>query len=317
MRKKGTLIVFTPIRFVPERWMTLSYYSLVIQFKLLLLFIRSRQRLFLINNLEWFRVVDFSVSSVYDLTDDWIAEPNLDVTVKARREIRENYLLTHSNFVTSCSNELILRKSKQININKFIHIPNGVSKDDFAKQGEFPRTLKQSFQNQAVYIGSLHESRIDINLVESLANELQQRGFGVTLVGPNFFDEKITSRLIDGGVTFAGSVSYSEVPIVMNSAGVLIVPHLINSFTESLDPIKLYESLCTDTVTIATNVAVFREFNGAISICDNSRFVSECLTVLEKKIRRIPTPELALDWKEVSERFAEVFDSLGGEHINS
>ena len=39
----------------------------------------------------------------------------------------------------------------------------------------------------------------------------------------------------------------------------MIVPHLVNPFTESLDPIKAYECLAAGRPTVATPVAGFRD----------------------------------------------------------
>ena len=59
----------------------------------------------------------------------------------------------------------------------------------------------------------------------------------------------------------------------MQHADVVVIPHLVNPFTESLDPIKAYECLAAGRPTVATPVAGFRELGPPIVIADRSRFV--------------------------------------------
>ena len=59
-----------------------------------------------------------------------------------------------------------------------------------------------------------------------------------------------------------------------------MVPHLVNPFTESLDPIKAYECLAVDTPTVATPVAGFRELDQAFTVADRGAFVDAVRRVL-------------------------------------
>jgi len=49
----------------------------------------------------------------------------------------------------------------------------------------------------------------------------------------------------------------------MQHADVLVVPHLVSSFTESLDPIKLYEYRAVGRPVVSTPVAGFRDADDA------------------------------------------------------
>jgi teichuronic acid biosynthesis glycosyltransferase TuaH len=60
----------------------------------------------------------------------------------------------------------------------------------------------------------------------------------------------------------------------------VVIPHLVNPFTESLDPIKAYECLAAGRPTVATPVAGFRELGPPIVIADRGRFVAATSTAL-------------------------------------
>ncbi len=58
----------------------------------------------------------------------------------------------------------------------------------------------------------------------------------------------------------------ADVPAYLQHADVVIVPHLVSPFTESLDPIKAHECLAIDTPTVATPVPGFRERTDAFVV---------------------------------------------------
>ncbi len=59
-------------------------------------------------------------------------------------------------------------------------------------------------------------------------------------------------------VQLLGARPYDQVPGYLQHASVVIVPHVVSAFTESLDPIKAYECLAVGRPTVATAVAGFR-----------------------------------------------------------
>ena len=77
-----------------------------------------------------------------------------------------------------------------------------------------------------------------------------------------------------------GARPYGDVPAYMQHADVLIVPHLVSPFTESLDPIKAYESLAVDTPTLATPVAGFRELADYVSVVQPEAFPRELAALI-------------------------------------
>jgi glycosyltransferase involved in cell wall biosynthesis len=56
-----------------------------------------------------------------------------------------------------------------------------------------------------------------------------------------------------------GGKEHDDVPAYLQHADVLLVPHVVTPFTESLDPIKVYEYQAAGRPVISTPVAGFRE----------------------------------------------------------
>jgi glycosyltransferase involved in cell wall biosynthesis len=67
-------------------------------------------------------------------------------------------------------------------------------------------------------------------------------------------------------VHFTGPVSYQRIPEYMRAFDVCIVPHRMTPFTESLNPIKLWEYLAVGKPIVATPVAGFRDYPQFVSL---------------------------------------------------
>ena len=71
-----------------------------------------------------------------------------------------------------------------------------------------------------------------------------------------------------------GPVPYETVPAFLQHADVVIVPHHVNAFTESLDPIKAYECVAAGRPTVATPVAGFRQLGPPVRTAEGDGFVA-------------------------------------------
>jgi len=211
--------------------------------------------------------------TLYDITDDWLLAP-LAPRQRDRLMTDEALLLTHSRAVVVCSPDLARTRGRD---RKVELIPNGVDVELFRTPQPRPSSLPPA--PVAVYVGTVHEWRIDVPLVLELAEarpELQ-----VALVGPNFLPAVVTAQLEQvPNIHLLGSQPYDRVPGFLQHADVVIIPHLVNPFTESLDPIKAYECLAAARPTVATPVAGFRHLGPPVVVADRSHFVEATAAAL-------------------------------------
>jgi glycosyltransferase involved in cell wall biosynthesis len=149
-------------------------------------------------------------------------------------------------------------------------VPNAVDVERFRQPQPRPRDLPAT--PTAVYVGTLHEARLDVELVVEIARSLTW--LSVVLVGPDALQGAAHRSLAnEPNIHLLGLRPHADVPAYLQHADVVFVPHLINAFTESLDPVKAYECLAVDTPTVATPVAGFRELAGAVSVAPRGSFV--------------------------------------------
>ncbi len=222
-------------------------------------------------------------TSVYDITDDWTMLP-LPRWLKERVISGDKELCELSDVVIVCSE--VLYKAKTSYKSNLHLVKNGVDIEEKTNT-----KVALNFKGLVLmYSGSLHQERLDVSLIVELAREFKEDSF--VFVGPDYLDKKSRELLIsEKNIHLLGTVPYSQIWSYYNSVDVLIVPHAINQFTESLNPIKQYEYLLTDKPVIATAVSGFRELSDVFEIAENiSEFVN--------KIREIKNGEIKVDIKE-------------------
>jgi glycosyltransferase involved in cell wall biosynthesis len=173
-------------------------------------------------------------------------------------------------------------------------IPNGVDVEHFRRPRARPKDLPRS--PVAVYVGSLHDSRVDVELVVDVARALPT--VNLVFVGPNSLSAASQAALEGlSNVFLVGPRRYDDVPAYLQHADVVIVPHRISPFTESLDPIKAYECLAVGTPTVATRVAGFRDHDGQLHIVDREAFAARVATLLSAKAP-VTRPNDPPSWEE-------------------
>lgn len=212
--------------------------------------------------------------SVYDVTDDWLAAPFPRRELARLKEL-EQVALTDAAAVTVCSRNLADSRGRARNVTL---IPNAVDVEHFRRPRPRPEDLPAC--RAAVYVGTLHESRLDVELVSKLARALPS--LHVVLVGPDSLNDESRRALRDEpNVSLLGARPYEDVPAYLQHADVIVVPHLVNDFTNSLDPIKAYECLAVGVPTVAVPVAGFRELDGAVRLASREDFAATVASVLE------------------------------------
>jgi teichuronic acid biosynthesis glycosyltransferase TuaH len=245
--------------------------------------------------------------SLYDITDDWLLAP-LAPRQRARLESNENLLIERSEAVVVCSSDLERSRGRTRTVEL---IPNGVDVALFRTPRARPPALPPA--PVALYVGTLHVERLDVRLVLELAGS--RPDLAVVLLGPNTLPPEVTATLERvPNIHLLGEFPYDQIPAFMQHADIVVIPHLVNPFTESLDPIKAYESLAAGRPTVATPVAGFRGLGSPIVIADRDHFTDAAADALAAA----GTPGLPMafedtaipSWRQRAESMASVMDRV-------
>ena len=219
---------------------------------------------------------------IYDITDDWISPAQSE---RLRRLItaQDKELCRKADAVIVCSPKLFAMK-RPLAENLF-EVANG------AETVHYCRVLSAEPVADAAahwphpvfgYTGTIHPERVDVELVLTLARSVP--GGTVALVGPDLLTPADRARLdAAGNVVRTGPVPYRLLPDYMRAFDVCITPHCRSEFTESLNPIKLWEYLASGKPIVSTDIAGFREFPQLVALAsDPEYFVAACRTALQE-----------------------------------
>ena len=302
----GRLLRFRPMKLLPRRLDRRADRRLAHAVR------RAAEKATMTRPLLWLndpRAADVARSAdwptLYDITDDWLAADRPPAELDRLRR-GEEWLLDHAVVVVACSHELVRRKTPARGDIELI--PNAV--DVAAYRSAKPRPADLAAV-AAVYAGTLHRDRLDVDLCIATARALAGRG-SVVLVGPDALDAVDTARLRAGGVVVLGARRRDDLIAYLQHADVLLVPHVVDSFTDSLDPIKLYEYAAVGRPVVATPVAGFRDAaDPRVRLAEASAFPTVVTSLLPSSSRfpdgaEGPSP----DWNDRAIAMRAVIDRM-------
>ncbi len=196
--------------------------------------------------------------SLYDITDDWLRAER-DPAEHRRTRQNEDLLLADCDAVVVCSPALARSKGDRVGRTVSL-VTNAVDLAAYRRPMARPGDLPAG--DYAVYVGTLHPDRLDLEACLRLAVALRTAGAHLVLVGPALLDPLDLTRLEAAGAVVLGARAAAVVPAYLQHAAALVVPHRVDDFTDSLDPIKLYEYLAVNRPIVSTPVAGFRDQPG-------------------------------------------------------
>ncbi len=244
--------------------------------------------------------------SLYDVTDDWLLARGTS-RESERQDRNDSLLLRHGSEIVVCSPALAESRGRD----RPVHvITNGVDIERLRSPTERPADLPSG--PVVLYQGTLVDGRLDVDLCAELCQRLTGTAHAV-FVGPNSLSRTAHQRLEAAGAVILDSRPYTEMPAYLQHADVLVVPHAVTPFTESLDPIKAREYLAVGRPVVSTPVAGFRELDPPFTVVGREGFVDAVSALLRGPVRS-PGPgplerEIAT-WADQSAKFMAVIDSV-------
>jgi len=253
---------------------------------------------------------------VYDITDDWISPIQSD-RMRRLTTAQDAALCRRADAIIVCSQKLMDMK-RPLTRQLFL-VPNGVETDHYRSvlNADGPRPEASMGWRKPVfgYAGTVHPERVDVALVERLARSFPQGT--VALVGPDLLspaDRALLDAL--GNVARTGPVPYRRLPDYLRTFDVCITPHCMSNFTESLNPIKLWEYLAAGKPIVSTDVAGFRDYPHLVHLApDADAFVAACHKALREPASCGPARQAEAQkhtWDARLDCVLSILEGLGG-----
>lgn len=132
---------------------------------------------------------------------------------------------------------------------------------------DIPSSLKQLRKPLIGYVGALTATRLDINLIQLIAERLP--AWNIVLVGPEDSVFKKSELHSMKNVHFLGSKKPEELPKYINSFDVCINPQILNDFTIGNYPRKIDEYLALGKPVVATKTDTMLAFKDHVSLAES------------------------------------------------
>jgi len=199
---------------------------------------------------------------VFDTVDDWSKHPNFS---EKKEQLEANYktIDKKADVVFTVSEKL---KDIYPSNNNVHWIPNGVDFDHFQKkidkEDEVIKRLKEIKEPRVAYVGII-QKRVDFELVARVARMNPRVSF--VFFGPlwpDAEDEKV--RSLDN-VHLLGPVRYGMLPKALSLCSVGMIPHVVDAFTDTMNPLKMYDYLATGLPVVTTSVAGVGKYSDVVT----------------------------------------------------
>ncbi|MFN8554566.1 MAG: glycosyltransferase [Candidatus Obscuribacterales bacterium] len=251
-----------------------------------------------VNNQAYCHLLPYENSTklIYDITDDW-SHASVPPHILAQVKADDEWMLQNADEVIVCSEDLLKNKRERC---KSIHlIRNGVKLNPYLPESLAKTNTPSEIKLEgpiAGYIGTLHEDRLDVELVIDSARQLQSVHF--VFIGPNSLNTENTRRLQElPNVHIFGARPYEQLPAYMNAFDICITPHVVSPFTESLDPIKMYEYMATGKPIVSTACAGFRDLRDMIYVAQERTEFSTLINVaIDEKTVELDRDKARVNW---------------------
>lgn len=217
-------------------------------------------------------------------------------TEEYRNIIEDRYArIVGQSDIVFCVSQVLRQAMSRFNSRSFF-IPNAVSADIFdrGRKGAEPEEMARIPRPIIGYTGAL-SMRMDTDLLRYLA--IERPDWSVVLIGtsPN---AEVTALCDLPNVHRFGPVRHEDLHRYISRFDACILPHAVNTMTDHMNPLKVYEYLAHGKPVIATNVAGVRIFRNDIAIAhDRKAFVKaleeelagDCDRRRERRMARVRT----------------------------
>lgn len=208
---------------------------------------------------------------VFDAVDNWLEHPAFK---KYHSDIKVGYQVIRQDADLIFSVSEYLQKQLFAGDKDCYWVPNGIDMEHFAAPSikyDTPDELKNIKHPIIGYHGVI-EDRVDLDLVKNIAKNNPDKS--IVLIGAGIW-KKRKKVLVDNfkgydNVYLIPFVPYQELPKYLHCFDVAIIPHKINDFTRSMNPMKLYEYSACGLPIVTTSVAGIETFRNILYIANTS-----------------------------------------------
>ena len=208
-----------------------------------------------------FAALEWVDSLTYYVYDDWASAPRFRRWWPAYEEVYRR-VRDRGHRVVAVSDAIIRRIAPS---GPHAVVPNGVDPAEWQAPRPAPSWFTALPGPRLLYVGSL-DARIDVDQLQRAARAYPTTSFVVT--GPVLDEGHFRALRAEPNVHLHGPVARSEVVGLVSAADVGLIPHVSNSLTRAMSPLKLYEYLAGGAPVAALDLPPIRGIDPRVVIED-------------------------------------------------
>ncbi len=203
------------------------------------------------------------------------------------------------------TSDFLNKEKLKFTSNSFV-VKNGVDFNIFSKHSK--KEISKNPQKVVGYIGSIDE-RFDLEVVEPAVKQLKNVHFHFT---GNLRNHVVKQKLGKySNVSFFPPVKPSEVPTLLSTYDLGIIPYIANEINKNIYPLKINEYLAVGVPIVMTKFANLPEFNEMVSIAQNANeFTEKIESEINKDNKELIKKRIEFASKNSWDSRAEEFGSL-------
>jgi glycosyltransferase involved in cell wall biosynthesis len=209
---------------------------------------------------------------VFDAVDDWSLHASYQ---KEADFLRKNYdrISQKADVIFTVSAGL----AERFDPAKTRWIPNGIDPAPFTKDWPMPSDLAALPRPLIGYVGTVQE-RLDFALLKTVCRNHADKSF--VFIGPvwkGVADQVASLSTACPNVHFLGRRPYEQTPAYLQAMDIAIIPHRLDAFLSSTNPMKMYDYLAAGKPIVSTPGAGTEAFAQHIVIAKDAAEFSEAI----------------------------------------
>lgn len=211
----------------------------------------------------------------FDAVDNWLLHPSYKCYALVLKQGYEQWAkIADFIFTVNPSNQSLFSDRHDI-----IHVPNGVAISRYEVDLPMPLELTNLPRPILGYVGTIQD-RLDIDIINRLSADFPKAS--LVFIGPVWYQSLAGQLKGLPNVHLLGKKPWQEVSAFIKNFNVGLVPHHIDEFLTSTEPMKVYEYLAAGKPVVITTGSEFGELQkflySAPTPAEFSQMVTKALT---------------------------------------
>lgn len=192
-------------------------------------------------------------------------------------ERHKNILIDKNKFILVTADKLMEEVKAIRGTDNVAMLSNGVDYEHWQnKNGVIPKKVKDIIDkgNSVIgYFGALAKW-VDYKLIKKIAEE--RPNYEIVLIG-FLYDNEFKKSGIENieNIHYLGVVDYKELPLYAKCFHVSVIPFLLNSITESTNPVKLFEYMALNNPIVTTDLRECRKYKSVLIGRNHKEFIEK------------------------------------------